>query len=231
MTPQEPDHESHSPAGISGGLPAPISLAIPTAKLSGPTLGTRLIIFSVLVLPSALIPLFVLRRSVNNLHRKVDQLSGATRDLHHEFKSVMLELSVRREQHDQLQAMIAETREGLARLREETQRSRKERASEDKRTRDQVRELVASDRTQISRLRELGTSLADVAAFMQEIELQQGFFTPKVDGRGIERLRFLAMQFEGMGKVKTTDADPKSSATDSHRHDSGSGIGTVQGNK
>jgi hypothetical protein len=38
---------------------------------------------------------------------------------------------------------------------------------------------------------------------MQEIELQQGFFTPKVDGRGIERLRFLALQFEGMGK--TTD--------------------------
>ncbi|KAH9960487.1 hypothetical protein BC827DRAFT_1133245 [Russula dissimulans] len=206
MTPQQPDHESHSPAGISG-LPAPTSLAIPTAKLSGPTLGTRLIIFSALVLPSALIPLFVLRRSVNNLHRKVDQLSGATRDLHHEFKSVMLELSVRREEHEQLQAMIAETREGLARLREETQRSRKERASEDKRTRDQVRELVASDRY-TSRLRELGTSLADVAAFMQEIELQQGFFTPKVDGRGIERLRYLAMQFEGMGKVKTTVSPP-----------------------
>jgi hypothetical protein len=37
---------------------------------------------------------------------------------------------------------------------------------------------------------------------MQEIELQQGFFTPRVDGRGIERLRFLAMQFEGMGKTK-----------------------------
>jgi len=53
----------------------------------------------------------------------------------------------------------------------------------------------------------LGTSLADVAAFMQEIELQQGFFTPKVDGRGIERLRFVAMQFEGMGKTKNNGAD------------------------
>jgi len=42
---------------------------------------------------------------------------------------------------------------------------------------------------------------------MQEIELQQGFFTQKVDGRGIERLRFLAMQFEGMGKIKTADAN------------------------
>jgi hypothetical protein len=57
------------------------------------------------------------------------------------------------------------------------------------------------------RLRDLGTSLADVAAFMQEIELQQGFFTPKLDGRGIERLRFLAMRFEEMGRVKTVKAD------------------------
>ena len=51
------------------------------------------------------------------------------------------------------------------------------------------------------RLRKLGTSLADVAAFMQEMELQQGFFTPRFDGKGIERLRFLAMQFEGLGKA------------------------------
>src|SRR5712671_2442940 len=145
MTSQQPELESNSPAGISGGHPAPTILAIPTDKPSGPTLGTRLIIFSALVLPSALIPLFVLRRSVNNLHRKVDQLHGATRDLHHEFKSVMLELSIRREQHERLQGMIAETRKGLARLREETQRSGKERASEDERMRVQVRELVASD--------------------------------------------------------------------------------------
>lgn len=65
-------------------------------------------------------------------------------------------------------------------------------------------------RVQTSRLRELGTSLADVAAFMQEIELQQGFITPRLDGGGIERLRFLAMQFEEMGRVKTDKADVSS---------------------
>jgi hypothetical protein len=41
---------------------------------------------------------------------------------------------------------------------------------------------------------------------MQEIELQQGFITPRLDGGGIERLRFLAMQFEEMGRVKTDKA-------------------------
>ncbi|KAI9508654.1 hypothetical protein F5148DRAFT_1193953 [Russula earlei] len=216
MISPQPDHESNTPEGISYGPP---TAAIPMDKPSGPTLGTRLIIFSALVLPSALIPLLVLRRSVNSLHRKIDELSGATRDLRHEFKSIMLELSVRREQHERLQAMISETREGLEELRGKTQRMGRERARADVRTWDQVQELVSSDQTQISRLRQLGTSLADIAAFMQEIQLR---FTPGIDERGIERLRFLAMQFEGMGKVKTADAGGKGS-TDTLR-DSGSKV-------
>jgi hypothetical protein len=68
------------------------------------------------------------------------------------------------------------------------------------------------------RLRELGTSLADVAAFMQEMELHQGFFTPRFDGKGIERLRFLAMQFEGLGKANATDPDVSSFVTINERH-------------
>jgi hypothetical protein len=241
MTSQQPDHESNPLSGILGGPSAPTPLAIPSDKPSGPTLGTRLIIFSALVLPSALIPLLVLRRSVNNLHRKIDELRGATRGLHHEFKSVMLELSVRREQHEQLQAMVVKARDGITHLRGETHRLRRARARENEQMQGQVQELIAFNqyvndysgtlgdltytvhcctlqyRAQISRLRELGTSLADVAAFMQEMELQQGFFTPKFDGRGIERLRFLAMQFEGLGKVKTADADVSSLATINER--------------
>ncbi|KAH9062220.1 hypothetical protein EDB87DRAFT_1559536 [Lactarius vividus] len=173
-----------------------------TIRTSGPTPGTRLLIFTALLLPSALVPLFVLRRSVNQLHGKIDELKGATNSLHQEFKTVMLELSIRREQHEQLRAMITETREGLANLRGETQRTQAMRANWDQQTREQIQGLVTSNRIQTSRLRELGTSLADVAAFMQEIELQQGFFSPRVDGRGIERLRFLAMQFERMDKTK-----------------------------
>ena len=44
-------------------------------------------------------------------------------------------------------------------------------------------------------MRELGPSLADVAAFMQEIDMRQGF-VDKGDARGIERLRRLALRFE-----------------------------------
>ncbi|KAH9048967.1 hypothetical protein EDB84DRAFT_1454687 [Lactarius hengduanensis] len=191
----------------------------------GPTPGTRLVIFAALLLPSALVPLFVLRRSVNQLHRKIDELKGATNSLHQEFKTVMLELSIRREQHEQLRAMIAETRERLANWRRETQRKQATRANWDQQTREQIQGLVTSNRIQTSRLRELGTSLADVAAFMQEIELQQGFFSPKVDGRGIERLRFLAMQFERMGKTKDSGAEKGGSTASDAQHNSKAGVG------
>jgi hypothetical protein len=77
---------------------------------------------------------------------------------------------------------------------------------------------AARYRAQISRLRELGTSLADVAAFMQAIELQQGFFTPRLEGGGIERLRFLAMRLEQMGRVKTGKVDDVSTSSTPRYH-------------
>jgi hypothetical protein len=135
MTSQQP---------VSGEASTPI--AVPTHKPSGPTLGIRLVIFSALLLPSAVLPLLFLRRSVNGLHRKVDELKVATSCLHGEFKSVMSELSVRREDHERLRAMISETREGLVHLRGETQQAQAMRVDEYERLRDQNQELVASDR-------------------------------------------------------------------------------------
>jgi hypothetical protein len=50
-------------------------------------------------------------------------------------------------------------------------------------------------------LRELGRSLADVAAFMHEVELEQGLSTQRADQRGIERLRALALRMQ-KGEVR-----------------------------
>ena len=146
MNSQQPDHETNSLSGVLDGPSAPTPPAMPSDKLSGPTLGTRLIIFSGIVLPSALIPLLVLRRSVNNLHRKVDELRVATRDLHHGFKSAMSELSVRREKHEQLQAMISETRDSLTQLRGETHRRGRAHLRQDERMQSHVQELEAFNR-------------------------------------------------------------------------------------
>jgi hypothetical protein len=140
MTSQQSDYAGAAPVSGEGSTP----IAVP--KPSGPTLGMRLVIFSALLLPSAVLPLLFLRRSINGLHRKVDELKVATSCLHGEFKSVMSELSVRREDHERLRAMISETREGLVHLRGETQQAQAMRVDEYERLRDQIQELVASDR-------------------------------------------------------------------------------------
>ncbi|SRR6266404_3405227 len=143
MTSQMSDHTSDSPTLV----PVDASTSTPaTVHTSGPTPGTRLIIFSALVLPSALVPLFVLRRSANHLHRKIDELKGATNSLHQEFKSVMLELSIRREQHEQLRSMMTETREKLAHLHRETERMQARRANWDQQMREQIQGLILSNR-------------------------------------------------------------------------------------
>lgn len=138
--PDRPDRECNPLSSSLDGPSAPTPPAMPSDKdkPSGPTFGTRLIIFSALVLPTALIPLLVLRRRVNNLHWKVDELRVATRDLHHEF----MELSIRREQHE---AMIAETMGSLTQLRGETYRRRRARARDDERIQVQVQEIEASN--------------------------------------------------------------------------------------
>lgn len=48
----------------------------------------------------------------------------------------------------------------------------------------------------MSAMKNIGTSLADVAAFMHEVELQQGYIPRKGDGRGIERMRHLAKHLQ-----------------------------------
>lgn len=43
-------------------------------------------------------------------------------------------------------------------------------------------------------------SLADIAAFMQEVEIKHGFVPKKDDGRGIERIRQMALRLQRIMK-------------------------------
>lgn len=52
-------------------------------------------------------------------------------------------------------------------------------------------------RAQAVTLRALGTSLADVAAFMHEVELEIGMLSQGTDRRGVDRLRLLAFRMAG----------------------------------
>lgn len=51
-------------------------------------------------------------------------------------------------------------------------------------------------RTHASALKDVGRSLADIAAFMHEVEVRQGYLPSPDDKRGIERARHLAQMLQ-----------------------------------
>jgi len=191
----------HSRMTDSPGPPPRTSL---NTRQPDVTPGTRLVIFAALVFPLALLPFVTLRRQVLGLHRKLDEVGTTTTTLHRELKTTLLELSVAREEHGRLRGLLEETRQSVEKMREDNYRNQLARVSKEKEIHGQIQELLASrnqTQLQVSHLRELGTSLADVAAFMREIEIQQGYVTQKQDGRGIERLRCLALQLGALGRA------------------------------
>ncbi|GBE79560.1 hypothetical protein SCP_0207600 [Sparassis crispa] len=62
----------------------------------------------------------------------------------------------------------------------------------------------------LSTLKDLGTSLADIAAFMHEVEIKEGYSSSKDDAHGIERIRRLALRF--MRSEKSSGASKRSKA-------------------
>ncbi|OBZ77152.1 hypothetical protein A0H81_04071 [Grifola frondosa] len=61
-----------------------------------------------------------------------------------------------------------------------------------------------------STLKDLGVSLADVAAFMHEVEVSQGYTPRKDDGRGIERMRQLALRLQDLPVSQEDSNTPNS---------------------
>lgn len=56
--------------------------------------------------------------------------------------------------------------------------------------------MLTSFRHRLDLFPRLGLSLADVAAFMHEVELHQGVPSPVIHDHGIERLRTLALKLQ-----------------------------------
>ncbi|EMD40715.1 hypothetical protein CERSUDRAFT_91451 [Gelatoporia subvermispora B] len=78
-------------------------------------------------------------------------------------------------------------------------------------------------RTRLSGLEELGSSLADIAAFMHEVELQQALPPKKGDGRGIERIRQLAYKWQNAQTPEQTATD---ASNDNNQSSSNAGSDT-----
>jgi len=100
-----------------------------------------------------------------------------------------------------LRAIIEETKKETEKIRMEDSHRELVKARREEKTRRDIEELLVEKqktRSSLSNLHDLSSALADIAAFMHEVEVQQGFVSRKNDARGIERIRQLAYKLQGI---------------------------------
>ena len=61
---------------------------------------------------------------------------------------------------------------------------------------------------QLTVFRELGVSLADIAAFMHEVDIRQGFWTQRTDNGEIERIRQIALRLQHIPADEAVNEGP-----------------------
>ncbi|KIP10584.1 hypothetical protein PHLGIDRAFT_125451 [Phlebiopsis gigantea 11061_1 CR5-6] len=184
---------------------------------------THVAIFSSILTPIALLPYLAVRRHLLSLHRKVSEVGTANAALQRDLKAALLESSIRRDEHERLTSTMGEFRRELERLRAEQSARALQRARTEERTRADINEVLEENkrmRARLAGLRDLSPTLADIAAFMQEVEVQGGFAWRKNDGRGIERIRQFAYKLQNMLTVEAEVQDeyvpPSSASTATH---------------
>ncbi|THH33689.1 hypothetical protein EUX98_g619 [Antrodiella citrinella] len=173
--------------------PSPISTrpAYPTSPL------THIFILTSVLVPIALVPYLAVRRHLLRLHTQMARMNETNVMLQRDLKAALTEASVRREEQERVKVLV----EGMRRDVEGMRRGVERKGVEGEGVRRVVKDLWEEKQRTRLQLREVGKSLADVAAFMHEVEIQQGLANRPNDGRGIERIRQLAYKlFDSLQK-------------------------------
>lgn len=168
---------------------------------------THILILSSILLPVAILPYLAIRRQLISLNRKITEVGIMNATLQRDLKTALLEASIRREEHDRLHALLKESKDRMQNLEigmERREVTRQQYEADVRMELKQLRRGYTHARTQLGALQELGTSLADVAAFMHEVEIQQGLSSRKSDGRGIEKIRQLAVKLRNLPSENAT---------------------------
>ncbi|KAG1773950.1 hypothetical protein EDD22DRAFT_857234 [Suillus occidentalis] len=131
---------------------------------------------------------------ISALSRRLDELSATTTALRKELKTSVTENATRKVESHRTSASLEAARSELIQLRRSLKQLRMERDATETTTQNALKQLLEERKLTSERLAllpQLGTSLADVAAFMYEVELQDGITSSVI---GVERLRRLALK-------------------------------------
>jgi len=142
----------------------------------------------------------LIRRQLSTLRRQVAEAHTSIKILEQELDVSWREGMIRKYEIQKLRGTIREMMQVTEQQRAQYNGQEAERSKFGDEVKSDLQKLVKetqNSRTHATALRGLGTSLADIAAFMHEIELEMGMMSLHGgDQRGIERLRLLALQMQ-----------------------------------
>ncbi|KAL0949907.1 hypothetical protein HGRIS_009935 [Hohenbuehelia grisea] len=201
----ESNHDHHL---LAHDLPiqstrTPISAIQRTAILGG-------ILISV-----ALVPFLITRRKLNATNRRINEMTSILAGLRQETHNLTSQMASRRDEFRRSQASIHNIMEEMEEMRAQAQKQSESQQLVDGALRSELQRSIITDRAyvreQSATFRSLGSSLASIAAFMHEAQLERGYTLPAHDAR-VESLREVALMLQRTPEVQASE-DPASRET------------------
>ncbi|KAG6334388.1 hypothetical protein ID866_4709 [Astraeus odoratus] len=153
---------------------------------------TSFVALATFLIPFAIIPYVSASRRITRMSRQLDQLAATTDALRKNVQTLSREVVIRKE--------LDVLRQDLLLLRRDIEQSRARLESSDSARRAEWLKHTGESKHIRERLDmllpQLGTSLADIAAFMEETELLSGPLASTTDKHGVEKLRMLALRMQ-----------------------------------
>ncbi|KAF8559076.1 hypothetical protein OG21DRAFT_1493471 [Imleria badia] len=168
------------------------------ALLRRPAVTTALLL-TVLLVPVVALPYALTRRHIARLSQQIDHLAAANADLHSVVSKSARGATLRREELARATSLLERSKTEISFLRRDISQTQAQLNSFQSATRAELQSLLDEGkltRHHLDLFPRLGLSLADVAAFMHEMELHQGVSSSVIHNHGIERLRTLALKLQ-----------------------------------
>ncbi|KAK0191184.1 hypothetical protein F5146DRAFT_587824 [Armillaria mellea] len=185
------DAQSTPPAGDSSEVHA---VANENSRSPSSLVG-RFAILTAVIVPITFIPYLLTRGHVSSLRRQILELEKSNRVMRRELS---LESSLHSEEHKRLRGLVQGIKEELGVLQAVSKEKDAKHVTEGENVRSELQSLLEAVRGSRVTSKALGTSLADIAAFMQELELVMGLQGTVNGGHlheeRVDRLRQLAFQ-------------------------------------
>ncbi|KAG6833795.1 hypothetical protein H0H87_011729 [Tephrocybe sp. NHM501043] len=164
---------------------------------------THLAVIAAFILPFTAVPYILARRQISTLRRQLAEINTSVKILEQEMSLSWQEMTIRKDDVQKLRGTLWKVLQEREKERVLVEQKELEGLRFQNEVKIELQDLIKESqntRSQGVLLRSLGTSLADVAAFMHEMELEMGMLSSRGKDQigGIDRLRSLAQQMRNI---------------------------------